>query len=58
MQSQSKNTSVDPCQMSRFRNPKMSRLPKDKMSHGKVYMFPASFPSQELNLFSRKGAKQ
>ena len=58
MQSQGKNTSVDPCQMSRFCDPKMSRLPKDILSHGKEYMFPASFPSQEFNLFSREGAKQ
>ena len=58
MQSQGKNTSVDPCQMSRFCDPKMSRLPKDKMSQGNISISQASFLSHEMNLFLRKGAKQ
>lgn len=62
MQFHSKNISTDPYQMSRFQNPKMSRLPGDKMSHGIKYLSGPYFfekrLSQELSLSSREGAKQ
>lgn len=49
MQFQSKNISTDPYQMSRFQNPKMSRLPRDKMSHGYIYLSGPYFFEKRLS---------